>query len=133
MGSLVDKSSLRRYAVWRLCLLTKHPGEGLWTSKCPNFIEETYCLLAHLAKILSFYHIINIKIEEPWQLQQTIKCPDDDINRNNSLDDDHLPLGEGQLLLARGVVRGDHRGKLQLLPRLILVQKPFHIFIDNNM
>ena len=123
MGSLVDKSSLRRYAVWRLCLLTKHPGEGLWTSKCPDFIEETYCLLANLAQILSFYHIINIKIEEPWQLQQTIKCPDDDINRNRNdlLDDDHLPLGEGQLLLAGGVIRGDHCGKLKLLPGLILM------------
>ena len=62
------------------------------------------------------------------------KCHhDNDIDRDNSLDDDHLPLGEGQLLLARGVIRGDHRGKLQLLPRLILVQKLFHIFIYNNM
>ena len=76
---------------------------------------------SHLAKILSYRISINIKIEEPWQLQQTTKCPDDDINRNNSLDDDHLPLGEGQLLLAGGVIGRDHRGELQLLPGLILM------------
>ena len=36
------------------------------------------------------------------------------------LDDDHLPLGQGELLLAGGVIGGDHCGQLELLARLVL-------------